>query len=412
MSSMNDLDFSEKSFQKQWKYANRNLKDMGLKDPFEIVENEVHLVIQILMEEMLQEEFDVQVGAKRYERKDSRVGKRKGYYRRLFTTTFGTTELKVPRARKQEIRFRLFEKYQRRHERFDYAVLMSMLLGFSTRKQRRFFQSFLGDSVSHQTAASFMETLDAKVQAYRTQAIEDKYKYLQIDGLWVRIKEDMVKCRPIIFVLGITHDNKKEVLSFRLCRGETESEIRGILYDLYRRGLKGEALRVIISDGARGIRSAIETIYPHVRWQLCSVHKMRNVHNKIQQKMKHRKELMHEVSEIYKADSREEAIDRYNAVQAKWQKREKLAVNCLRRDINDTLTFYEYKEDRQQISSTNYIERMHEEIRRRIKIQGYFKSVKSLNLWVYALLKINTLLPNTLCQLDLTQESFESAQFA
>jgi len=409
---MKELNFSEESLLKQWKYVNRNIKDMGLKDPFAIVEKDAHRIIRNLMEEMLQEEFDVQVGARCYERTGSRIGRRKGYYTRLFTTTFGTTDLKIPRARKQEIRFGLFEKYQRRHERFDYAVLMSMLLGFSTRKQRRFFQSFLGDSVSHQTAARFMESLDESVQAYRTQAIEDKYKYLQIDGLWVKVKEEEVKSRPIIFVLGITHANKKEVLSFRLCRGETEVEIRGILYDLYRRGLKGESLRVITSDGARGIRSAIETIYPHARWQLCYVHKMRNVYKKMKKKVKHRKELMGDVSTIYKADSRQEAIERYNAVQAKWRKKERLSMHCLKSNINDTLTFYEYKEDRNQISSTNYIERMHEEIRRRIKIQGYFKSVKSLNLWIYALLKINTLLPDMVSQLDCTQESLESAQFA
>lgn len=409
---MNDINFNEEVFGKQWKYANRNLKEMGVKDPFEKIEKEAHILIRDLMERSIQEEFNVQVGAARYERTENRVGVRKGHYARLFTTTFGTTELTIPRARKQEIRFALFEKYQRRHKRFDYAVLMSMLLGFSTRKQKRFFQQFLGDSVSHQTASRFMESLDEKLQAYRMQAIEDKYKYLQIDGFWVKVKEVELKCRPIVFVLGITHDNHKEVISFRLCRGETENEIRGILYDLYRRGLQGSGLRVITSDGSRGIRAAIETIYPHVRWQLCYVHKMRNVSNKIQQKVKHRKELMADVSDIYKADSRHEAVARYKAVYQKWHMIEKQSMSCLKRNINDTLTFYEYKEDRNQVSSTNYIERMHEEIRRRIKIQGYFKSVQSLNLWVFALLKINELTPLNVCHIDFAQESFESAQFA
>lgn len=412
MPSMNDINFNEETFRKQWKYVNRNFKEMGIKDPFEQIEHEAHIIIKSLMEQSIQEEFNMQVGALHYERTGQRAAKRKGYYTRLFTTTFGTTDIRIPRARKKEIRFKLFQKYQRRHKRFDYAVLMSMLLGLSTRKQRRFFNEFLGDSVSQQTASRLMEGLDHRLQEYRFRPIEDKYKYLQIDGLWVKVKEVDVKCRPIIFVLGITHDNKKEVLSFRLCRGETENEMRGILYDLYRRGLKGENLRIITSDGSKGIKAAIETIYPHVRWQLCYVHKMRNVSKKIGNKTKHREALMADVSNIYQAESRQEAITRYNKVQSAWCKKEKKAMQCLKQDINDTLVFYDYKEERNQMSSTNYIERMHEEIRRRIKIQGYFKSVKSLNLWVFALLDINNLLPDAVCREDFVEKSFECAQFA
>ncbi len=413
MSSMQqDINFNEETLEKQWKYVNHNFKEMGIKDPFEKIEKEAHIIIKGLMEQSIQEEFDVQIGALRYERRETREAKRKGYYTRLFTTTFGTTEIRIPRARMKEIEFGLFKKYQRRHKRFDYAVLMSMLLGLSTRKQRRFFREFLGDSVSQQTASRLMETLDERLQEYRFQPIEDKYKYLQIDGLWAKVKEVELKCRPIIFVLGITHDNKKEVIAFRLCKGETENEIRGMLYDLYRRGLKGKKMRIITSDGSKGIKSAIETIYPHVRWQLCYVHKMRNVSNKIGNKVKHREELMGDVSSIYKAPSRQEAIARYNEVRKKWFEKEKRSMACLKRGIHDTLVFYDYKEDRNQMSSTNYIERMHEEIRRRIKIQGYFKSVKSLNLWVFALLDINKLLPDAVCREDFMQESFESAQFA
>ena len=101
-------------------------------------------------------------------------------------------------------------------------VILAMLLGLSTRKQRKFFKSFIGDVLSHTTASNLLKNLEAGLRESRSRPIEDRYKYLIIDGLWVKIKEDRVRERVILFVLGITLDNKKEIIAFKLAKGETE----------------------------------------------------------------------------------------------------------------------------------------------------------------------------------------------
>ena len=386
---MRRIDFSQDNIPVQWQYLKRNLRELGMLGRFEDFELKAHRAIQKLIQDTIYEEFKVQIGADRYEHIGSRLGTRQGKYERYFTTTFGTSRISVPRLRDNniDITYSLFDKYQRRQHKFDQMILLSMLLGLSTRKQRKFFKAFIGDSVSHQTASRLINNLEDDLKDYRTKRIEDKYKYLLIDGLWVSIKEKKIHKRPILFVLGITQDNKKEVIAFRLCKGETELEVTSLLNDLYRRGLEGKNLKLIASDGAKGIKAAINMVYPYARWQLCSTHKLRNLSKNIQYKTKNRRKMMRQASTIYKAKSKRQAIKRYYRFCQRWETIEPQAVRCFKKDFYDTLVYYEFKEDRNFISTTNHIERYLEEVRRRIKIQGYFKNEKSLNLWTYGIIR-------------------------
>jgi len=381
------IDFSTNNVTGQWNHVKRNLLDMGIgvKEKFE---TEAHRAIKEILQRGVDEEFNAKVGAKKYERTDHRQGTRKGTYSRYLTTTFGRSELSIPRVRgKVDIEFEMFNRYQRRQKKFDEMVIMSLILGISTRKQRKFFKAFIGDAVSHTTASRLLRNFEKDLMAFRTQSIADEYKYILIDGIWVSVKERESRKRPIIFVLGIKEDDSKEILAFKLARGESEQEVAGILNDLYRRGLEGKNLKVIASDGARGIRAAISMVYPYAKWQWCSTHKLRNVNKRIKQKVKNRKGLMKDASQIYKAASRREALTRFSAFSKKWKDREPTAVSNLRQNFADTLTFYDYMDDKRLISTTNHIERYLEEIRRRIKVQGYFKNPRSVDYWVYGIIQ-------------------------
>jgi len=105
------------------------------------------------------------------------------------------------------------------------------------RKQRKFFRAFIGDAVSHTTASRLIKSLEDDLQCFRTRPIEDIYKYLVIDGLWIKVKQgNKLKEKVILFVLGISLDNKKEIIAFKLAKGETEEEVTALLLnDLYRR---------------------------------------------------------------------------------------------------------------------------------------------------------------------------------
>lgn len=381
------IDLSTDNVSTRWKYVKRNLLDMGI-GVTEKFESEAHRAIRDILQRGINEEFEALIKASRYERNKIREGYRKGVYQRRFTTRFGTSELRIPRARgKVEVTFKLFEKYQRRQKKFDEMVVMSLILGISSRKQKKFFKSFIGDSVSHATAARLVRGFEEDLAKFRTSLISDEYVYLMIDGIWVSVKEVTTRVRPIIFVIGVKADGSKEVLTFKLAKGETEEEVSGILNDLYRRGLEGKNLKLIASDGAKGIRAAIRMVYPYAKWQWCYTHKLRNVSKRIRHKKKNRKDLMEDASWIYQASSRREALTRFTVFCKKWKDIEPSAVRNLKLDFADTLTFYDYFNDKRLISTTNHLERYLEEIRRRIKVQGYFKNPRSVDYWVYGIIQ-------------------------
>jgi len=386
---MRSIDFSQDNLAVQWQYVKRNLGELGLLYQFDDFEFQAHGIIQKLIQSCVNEEFALQIRADRYEHNPYRLDQRQGTYERSFTTTFGTSKILIPRLRyhKVKVRYSLFEKYQRRQDKFDRMIVLAMLLGLSVRKQRKFFKAFIGDAVSHTTASKLIKSLEDDLKAFRTRPIEDKYKHLIIDGFWIKVKDaGKIKEKVIIFVLGITFDNKKEIIAFRLAKGETEEEVTALLNDCYRRGLEGKHLKLVSSDGAKGIRAAINMVYPYAKWQLCYTHKLRNLSANIRYKIKNRKALMRQARTIYKATSKRQAIKRFNRFCQDWQEIEPHAVSCFKKDFFETLHYYDFADDKNFISTTNHLERDLEEVRRRIKIQGYFKSDRSANLWVYGII--------------------------
>lgn len=385
---MRDINLSQENLAVQWQYVKRNLRELGIMASFDDFEQKAHRAIDNLIQGGIYEEFAEQIGARRYEHASSRLDERKGEYPRFFTTTFGTSEISIPRTRDGlKIHYSLFDKYQRRQKKFDNAVVLSMILGLSQRKQRKFFKAFIGDAVSHGTASKLLKNLESDLARYRTKPIEDKYKYLLIDGLWVSVMSNgHLRKMVILFVLGVTIDNKKEIVAFKLAKGETEQEVTGLLNDIYRRGLEGKNLKVVASDGAPGIRQGISLVYPYAKWQLCHTHKLRNLSSNIQHKKEHRRKMMAQASRIYRSASRRQAVKRFNRFCDKWHSLEPKAIRCLEKDFYDTIVYYDFFEDKNLISTTNHLERDLGEVRRRIKIQGYFKSEQSLSLWIYGII--------------------------
>lgn len=390
------VDFSTDTLAKQWQYVKRNLREMGIVKETDEIEIRTKMAINSFLQGTINEEFEEQVGAKLYERAGTRVDIRSGAYSRIFTTTFGEIKLFIPKVRKKnrEYTYKLLNKYQRRRKKFDDMVVLSLLLGFSTRKQKRFFQAFIGDSVSHQTASKLLQSLCSEVREYQTRQIDDKYRFLIIDAIWIHIKEIDIEKRPILVALGITKDGKREIIAFKLAQGETEEGYTNFLNNLFRRGLEGKSLELIISDGSPAIIAGCDMIYPYTPRQRCYTHKLRNLSQNIRHKKRNRAKMMREASNIYKASSKQEAIKRFRIFVNRWRDKEPKAIKCFQDEFYYTLNHYDFpKEIRSSISTTNHLERFLEEIRRRIKIQGYFKNTRSLDLWIYGIIKYTELNP-------------------
>ena len=243
---MRDINLSKENVAIQRQYVKRNLRELGVMGNFDDFERRTQLKLQKIIQDDIDKEFVEQIGADKYEHTATRQDKRKGSYERYLTTTFGTSKLVIPRTRgKITIQFSLFNKYQRRRKKFDSAVILAMILGLSTRKQKPVFKAIIGDAISSGKASQLIKTLEGDLAEYRMQPIEDKYKYLLIDGLWVHVMTDRLREMVILFVMGITLDNKKEMIAFKLASGESEQEVESLLNNLFRRGLEGKHLKVI-----------------------------------------------------------------------------------------------------------------------------------------------------------------------
>jgi len=390
--NMRPLNFSQDNIAHQWKYLKRNLQDLGI---WQEMEYKVKQTIKSTIQNVLFEEFALYMQAAPYKRTKLRKDYRSGYYKRNLLTTYGRiSDIKVPKARKLRPTFKIFNKYQQRQQEFDQMILLSLILGLSTRKQREFFNQFFKAAVSSTTAGKLLRKLEEKLKAYRYRPIADTYPYLVLDAIWVHIKEIKIKNRPVLFALGITENGEKYILGFKLTRSESEQEWLSFLNDLYRRGLEGKSLKLIIADNCPGLKAALSFVYPYTPLQLCVVHKLRNILSKIRKKTKHRKKLIKQASEIFKAKDREEAIIRIDKFLKKWQNKESQACKCLKKDLQDYLKYYDFPAKiRDKLKSTNALERILREIRRIVRRVGYFQNQRSLELFIFSYLKEADLIP-------------------
>jgi hypothetical protein len=195
-----------------------------------------------------------------------------GSYGRHLLTEMGTVLLQVPRTRSWSAAG-LLQAYRRRSVSVDRAVLGCFLLGLSTRKVACALLPMLGERISAATVSNISKGLDTAVAAFHRRRIRQSYRVLVFDGVVLARKTGAGAVRrPVLVALGIRHDGRKEIIDFRQAQGESTQAWEAFLNDLYRRGLGGEGLELICSDGGTGLRAALPLVYPHVPVQLCWAH--------------------------------------------------------------------------------------------------------------------------------------------
>lgn len=386
---MRELNFDESNLAERWKYCKRNLKFLGV---WEGIEYKVRETVRGTIQTIVLEEFSKEIGRKKYGRGEGSY--RGGNYGRSLVTRYGKIEIQVPKSPKgKRIIYSVFKPHQRRQEKYDKFVVLSIMLGLSGRKQKTLLKSFTGVSISATTASKLIKNISEEVRNYRQRELRDRYKYIYIDGIWISMKEIGIKKRPLLIAIGITLDGKKEVIGYKLCKGETEVECTGFIDDLYRRGLKGKHLKLVITDGSKGIINGVNQVYPYARIQLCTVHKLRNILRDIKEKKKHRKGLIKEASAIFKSEDKPKAIKRYKRFINKWKDKEDKAVKTLKRDIEYYFEYYNFpRDERKSIRTNNVIERINREVRRVTRRIGYFQSSESLDIYTYLVFKERSLL--------------------
>lgn len=348
---------------------------------------QVRSEVKRLLEEALEAERTDWLGVGRYVRDEAeRRDYRNGYYRRDLGTRLGLLRgLRVPRTR-QGCRSQLLTRYQRRQESVAELVREAFLGGVSTRQVGEVLEPVLGEAYSAQTVSRIARGLDAAVERFHRRRLADHYVYLFLDGVVLKVRDSAgkVRRRVVLVAYGITAQGRREVIAYRLGKGESEAAWTAFLQDLFLRGLEGRRLRLIVSDGSTGLRAALGVVYPQPRMQLCWAHKMRNIADRVPQP---EGSCVQEAAAIYRAASRREAEQAFRRWAERWRGRRPRAVASVERHLEELLNFFAVPEAHWiKVRTTNIIERCFREVRRRTRPISSFTNPASCDRIVFGVI--------------------------
>ena len=274
----------------------------------------------------------------------------------------------------------MIRSYARRAPEIDRAILTGFVPGLSTRKVGETLLSLLGRPVAPTTVSRVAKTLDAAVEAFHRHPLTDSYKALMFDGVVLSRKTGAGALkRPVLVVLGLRPDGRKEIVDYRLARAESAAEWERFLDDLYARGLTGEGLEMICVDGGQGLLAA--PAYHGIPVQRCQAHKIRNVLDKVRKV--DQDAVRQDLHAVMNADNRTRARSAANRFATRREEAYPRAVACLRDDLDDLLTCFQDPDQRRQVRTTNAIERRFREVRRRTL--GAFQDRTSMDRILFAI---------------------------
>lgn len=327
---------------------------------------------------MLDAEADEITGAARYERSGERKAYRAGHYERDLTVKAGKMSLKVPKLKGAVFESAVIERYRRREESVEEALIDMYLAGVSTRQVDDVSQLLWGDRMPSQTLSDKLKKVYADIDEWRGRPLEQDYPYLFMDGVWhKRCWGGSVENVSILVAVGVGMDGRREVLSVAEGMKEDSESWREFIKGMLVRGLKG--VRLVTGDRCAGLVAAVNELLPGARYQRCMVHFERNILAKVNPK--NRDWAADALKAIFSMESRDKALEKAESV-AKDMEARKLreAAKCLREGIGETTTYLldDYpREHRRRIRTNNMIERLNREIRRRTRVVGSFPDGRS-----------------------------------
>ncbi|MGH7274868.1 MAG: IS256 family transposase [Nitrospiria bacterium] len=331
--------------------------------------------------------------------------RRNGYYQRHLLTELGDLELSIPRTRTFNP-IVLLKQFARRAAPVERMILLAFVLGLSTRKVGRALLPVLGEPISAQTVSRVAKQLDHAVEAYHQRPLSDRYEVLILDGIVLKRKTGAgAQKRTVLVALGIRPDGKREIIDFRQAFSESQYAWEGFLNHLYQQGLKGAGLKLIVTDGGKGLQAALPLVYGQIPAQRCWAHKTRNILNSVKKADQRKvKNTLHRISHAKNLVKAQQAASRF--VQ-EWHIDYPKATACLLKDLPELLTFLRIRLtlDPTALRTTNAIERRFREVRRRTRPMGTFSDHTSIDRIMYSVFAYENLKEGTATPFLLTQTS-------
>ncbi len=370
-------------------------------DWFDPIESRIRERVRDLIEEMVRDELEAVLARPRYGRcakpageavAAGAAGHRHGSRVRSLTGTFGKTEITVPRARLKgldgkttEWKSQALRAYQRRTRAADALIAGAYLSGTNTRRVRRALVAVFRGAVSKDTVSRVWRKVRGDWEAWNQRSLADEpIVRLILDGTVVRVRLDKrATAISLLVVLGVREDGQKVLLAVRNMGGETQEAWRAVLDDLVKRGLRKPALLIV--DGGAGLDAALTALWGDVPTQRCTVHKHRNL-------LAHAPERLHEeitadYTDMIYADTPQEVQKRRQAFLRKWRLRHRAVADSLEEAGDRLFTFTTLPPSQwKSARTTNAIERLHEEFKRRIKTQTVLPSADTAAMLFWALL--------------------------
>ena len=335
-------------------------------------------IVERVLRELLEAEMTEHVGAAPYERAQNRTGHRNGHKPRTLRTRVGTLNLLVPQDREGTFSTRLFSRYQRNEKALVLALMEMYVEGVSTRKVKDVTEALCGTSFSKSLVSSLAGRLDAELSAWRTRRLEaEAYPYLFVDARYEKARVGhRIVSQGVLIVSGVrATDGLREILAVEVADTESEATYHELFRSLKARGLSG--VELVVSDDHEGLKAAVFRHFQGASWQRCRVHYARNLLGMVG--AARRKDLAADLRAIFAATSREQALGMASSVADRWREKgnEKVAEH-VEEHVEECLTCLEFPEShRRRIRTTNGLERLNQEIKRRTRVVRIFPNRES-----------------------------------
>ncbi|GEM_PF-132976 len=321
------------------------------------------------LSELMRLELTRFLGRKPYERIKAEPNHRNGSYPRRFTLKgIGEVPVEVPRDRKGDYQTQVIPKSKQYEDELRQDISTMFLSGVSTRTLSMISHRLIGRKISPGEVSRASHALVKAIESWRSRSLSGvRYKYLFCDGVYfeMRIARTIEKV-SVLVVIGVTESGQKQVIGIQSGDKESASSWRELFKDLKRRDLDSQAVTLGLMDGLPGLEKVFREEFPQGKVQRCQVHVVRNVLVKVPQKLKQK--VADDIRSIFYASNKEKALEFSTQFTERWHKDVPSAVKCLQNSLESCLTFFDFPEEEWiSLRTTNIIERLNKEFKRRIK---------------------------------------------
>ena len=332
-------------------------------------------MMKYLLGRIMELEISQRTGSGKGEHNPERTGYRSGTRNRRLDTRLGTIDLEIPKLRKGGYVPFFMEKWQRSEQALVSVVVEAYRNGVSTRKIQHLAQSLGIRGISASEVSEMNRGLDGMVESFRTRSLESEYPVIWVDALYENIREDnRIEGKAVMVVKAVNLEGKPDIIAVEVMENESEDTYLALFNNLKARGV--EKVWLCVSDAHKGLKAAIRKAWTGSSWQRCKVHFMRNILAHVPQRRK--EEFASRLKLIWQAPDAETARKLKDDLAVQYGERFPKAIQCLEEGFEDSIQYYSFGLlDSRKISSTNTLERLNEEIRRRTRAVGIFPSMES-----------------------------------